>query len=70
MDSRGAVASALMCFVLVMQLIPAALYVQYFDESVVGCSVTCLALAGIVVEPLRAALDKAPQTTSETSSET
>ena len=67
---RGAVASTFMCFLFGMQYIPGALYAQYFDESLFGYAITCLALAGIVVGPLRAALGKAPQTTSEINSET
>lgn len=66
---RGAVASTFFCF-LGMQYVTPALYAQYFQESLFGLCLACLALAGLVVGPLRAALGKAPQTVSETSSET
>ena len=58
---RGAVASTFMCLIFAIQYIPAALYAQYFEESLFGYAVTCLTLAVIVVGPLRAALGKAPQ---------
>jgi len=66
---RGAVASTFMCLLFGLQYIPGALYAQFFEESVLGYAVMCLALAGIVVGPLRAALGKAPRTTSEISSD-
>jgi len=67
---RGAVATTFMCLLFGLQYIPGALYAQVFEESVFGYAVMCLALAGIVVGPLRAALGKAPLKTSESSSET
>lgn len=57
---RGAVASTFMCLIFAMQYIPAALYAQYFEESLFGYAVSCLTLAVVVVGPLRAALGKAP----------
>ena len=67
---RGAVASTFMCLLFGLQHIPGALYAQVFEENVFGYAVMCLALAGMVVGPLRAALGKAPQTDSKNSSKT
>lgn len=55
----GAVMSAIFGFMVVLQLVPAALYGQYFQQSLLGYSMACLALAMLTVGILRAALGKA-----------
>ena len=55
----GAGMSAMFGFMVVLQLVPAALYGQYFQESLLGYSMACLALAMFTVGILRAALGKA-----------
>lgn len=55
----GAVMSAIFGFMVVLQFVPAALYGQYFQESPLGYSMACLALAMLTVGILRAALGKA-----------
>ena len=55
----GAVMSAIFGFMVVLQLVPAALYGQYFQESLLGYSMACLALAMLTGGILRAALGKA-----------
>lgn len=55
----GAVMSAIFGFMVVLQFIPAALYEQYFQESLLGYSMASLAMAMLTIGILRAALGKA-----------
>lgn len=55
----GAALAAMVGFMLAMQVLPVALYEQYFYESLFGYSLVCLALAMFSVGLFRAALGPA-----------
>ena len=56
---KSAVMAAVFGFIFMLQFVPAALYQQYFQESLLGYSMSCLALAILSAGILRAALGKA-----------
>lgn len=55
----GAVAAAIFGFMVVLQFVPAALYEQYFQQSLLGYSMACIALGMLPVGILRAGLGRA-----------
>lgn len=55
----GAVMAAIFVVMLVLRYVPAALYGQYFHESLLAYSVSCLAVAALPFAVLRAAVGKA-----------
>ncbi|MGJ9404826.1 hypothetical protein ACHABQ_00680 [Nesterenkonia aurantiaca] len=55
----GAVIASFFGSFYIMQFIPAALYEAYFEESLLGYTVSCLALAMVVFGFLRAGLGRA-----------
>ena len=65
---RGAMVAGVFGFMYVQQFVPAALYEEYFHESVLAYSLSCLAVAALPVAVLRGALGKAssPKQTGKT----
>lgn len=57
--SSSAVAAAIFGFMVVLQFVPAALYEQYFQQSLLGYSMACIALAMLPVGILRTGLGRA-----------
>lgn len=57
--SFGSALASYFGFMFVLQFVPAALYEQYFHQSLLGYSVSCLAVAALPIAVLRASLGPA-----------
>lgn len=55
----GAMVSTYFGIMLILRFVPAALYQQYFHESLLAYSLSCLTVAALPIAVLRAALGKA-----------